>query len=92
MDVVSFENQLKLKKWATSVVTKNFATLHDIFEETQESIAASSKGGASSVVYYIGSSIAWLGSGASYLVTAGDDGSSPKEVEEADEKERQIIE
>jgi len=82
--VVSFENQLKLKKWAATVVTNNFNSLYDIYQGTQSKVAGT-KGKTGYLVSAIGSSIAWLGSGASYLVSSGDDGGTPGEDAKKDE-------
>ena len=70
-NLLSYENNLKLKKWAQRVVEANFDALYGILELKKKTKEEESQG---STMNYIGNTIAWLGTGAasygaSYLTT-----------------------
>jgi hypothetical protein len=58
--LISFENNLRLKKWASKLVNEHFKELHEIVEK-QNTVLHESSG----MISYIGSSLSWLGTGAS---------------------------
>jgi hypothetical protein len=59
--LVSYENNLKLKKWAQRVVEANVDALNGILELKKKTKEEESQG---STISYIGQTIAWLGTGA----------------------------
>lgn len=60
--LVSYENQLKLKKWAAKVIQDNFQDLLALAEAHRKASEAENQSG---MITYIGSSLSWLGAGAS---------------------------
>ena len=62
--LVSYENQLKLKKWASKVILDNFEELLALGEAHRKANEAENQSG---MITYIGS---WLGTGASGYLTS----------------------
>ena len=62
VSLVKYENQLRLKKWASRLVDSHFDKLKEI---SQARAKERNEGNQGSMISYIGSTFGWLGSGVS---------------------------
>ncbi len=63
MSLVSYENKLKLQKWAKNEINNNFERLRLINESRKNKLEEEQKQN-SGMMGYIASSMSWLGTGA----------------------------